>query len=78
MDFYPPRRTLKTQNYSFGYEIGSRKIDLRKSMDESYTCYGIATYSRIQQNDYFDPAILEEIKKTTKEIQRSSGEMTQL
>ena len=46
-------------------------------MDESYTCYEIATYSRIQQNNYFDPAAMEEIKKTTKEIQLSLEEMTQ-
>ena len=70
MDFYYPRR-FKTQNYSFGYETRSRKVNSIKSMDESYTCYEIATYSRIQQNNYFDPATLEEIKKTTKKIQRT-------
>ena len=76
MDFYH-LRTFKTQNYSFGYETQSRKVNSRKSMDESYTWYEITTYSRIQQNGYFDPTTLEEIKKTTKEIQRSSGEMNQ-
>ena len=55
MDFYQPRRTFKTQNYSFGYETRSRKIDSRKSMDESYTRYKIETCSRIQQNDNLDP-----------------------
>ena len=70
MDFYYPSR-FKTQNYSFGYETRSRKVNSIKSMDESYTCYEIAPYSRIQQNNYFDPATLEEIKKTTKKIQRT-------
>ena len=76
MDFYQPRRTFKTQNYSFGYETRSRNIDSRKLMDESHTHYEIKTYSRIQQNDYFDPIVLEEIKKETKEIQCSLEEMT--
>lgn len=35
------------------------------------------TYLRTQQNDYFDPIALENIKKIAKEIQCSSGKMAQ-
>ena len=43
MDFYNPRRIFKIQNYSFGYETQSRKVDSRESMDESYTHYEVET-----------------------------------
>ena len=47
-------------------------------MDGSYTRYEIETRSRIQQNDNLDPIALEEIKKATKEVQCSLGEMTNI
>ena len=34
----------------------------RESMDESYTHYEVETYSRIQQNDYFNPIALEALE----------------
>ena len=42
-------------------------------MDKSYTHYEIETYSSIQQNDYFDPIALEEIKKTIKKSNIHGG-----
>lgn len=76
MDFTAPRKHSRIE-YSFGYETQTRKVDSRISMDESYTHHEIETYSRVYQNDYFDPITSKKIKKTTKEIQRSLEKMTQ-